>query len=75
MSFNSLPHNKFLEWSKLKAIAGDKIDVTEKFKFVLRQIENIVGKGDSGGNQHCLLFPQCFQKSSFPRLLKIGIVW
>ena len=24
--------------------------------------ENIVGKGENAGNQHFLLFPQCFQR-------------
>ena len=38
-------------------------------------VENIVGKGGNAGNQHFLLFQQCFQKASFPKLLKVGIVW
>ena len=38
-------------------------------------VENIVGKGENAGNQHFLLFPQCFQKASFPGSLKVGIVW
>ena len=25
-----------------------------------KPVENIMGKGDNAGNQHCLLFPQCF---------------
>ena len=36
----------------------------------MKPFENIVGKGENAGNQHFLLFPQCFlpcqrQKSSF----------
>ena len=38
-------------------------------------IENIVGKGEIAGHQHFRLFPQCFQKASFPRSLKVGILW
>ena len=38
--------NKILDWLKLKAFADDKINVTEKLKFVLGGVENIVGKGD-----------------------------
>ena len=38
--------------------------------FVLGRIENIVGKGENAGNQHFLLFPQCFQKASFPRVIE-----
>ena len=35
---------KFLDWSKLKAFADDKLNLAEKLKFVLGRIENIVGK-------------------------------
>ena len=61
---NSLPNNKILDWSKLKAFADGSINVTEKSNFVLGRIENIVGKGENAVHQHFLLFPQCFQKSS-----------
>ena len=36
--------------------------------------ENIVGKGENAGYQHFLLFPQCFQKASFPYTSKGVIV-
>ena len=68
---NPLPNYKFLNWSNLKGLADDKINVTEKLKFVLGRVENIVGKGD----KHFLFFLQCFQKASFPGSLKVGIVW
>ena len=29
-------------------------------------VENILGKGENAGYRHFLLFPQCFQKASFP---------
>ena len=29
------------------------------------RVENTVGKGENAGNQHFLLFPQCFPKPSF----------
>ena len=38
-------------------------------------VENIVRKGENAGYQQFLLFPQCFQKASFPASLKVGIVW
>ena len=72
---NSLPNNKILNWSKLKAFVDDKIRVNEKLKFGLGRVENIVGIGDSAGYQHFLLFPQWFRKAAFSRLLKVGIVW
>ena len=61
--FNSLPNDKILDWSKLKAFADDKINVNEKLKFGMGKEENIVGK-ENAGYQHFLLFPQCFQKPS-----------
>ena len=73
--FNSLLNDKFLDWSRLKAFANDKINVTKKLKFVLGRVENIIGKGENAGNQHFLLFPQCFQNASYTGLLKVVIVW
>ena len=34
-------------------------------------VENTVGKGENAVYRHFLLFPQCFQKASFPGLLKV----
>ena len=51
-SFNSSPKDKFLDWSKLKAFADDKINVIEKLKFALGKLENIVGKEKNVGYQH-----------------------
>ena len=75
MQLNSLPNDKFLDWSKLKAFADNNINVTKKLKFVLERVENIVGKGENAGYQHFLLFPQSFQKVSYTRSLKVGIVF
>ena len=71
---NSLPNDKYLEWSKFKALAGNKLNVTQKQKFCLGWVENIVGKGENAGYQHFLLFPLCFQKASASGLSKVGIV-
>ena len=38
------------------------------------RVENIVGKEENAGYQHCLLFPQCFQKASFSGSLQVGIM-
>ena len=62
--FKSLPNDKILNWSKLKAFAVDKLILAEKLKFVLGRVENNVGKGENAGYQHFLLFPQCFRKHS-----------
>ena len=38
--------------------------------FVIDGIENIVVKGENAGYQHFLLFPQCFQKGFFLRVVR-----
>ena len=75
MHLNSLPNDKILGWSNLKAFAEDKVNMSEKLKFVLGRVENIVEKGENAGYQHFLLFPLCFQKASYTGSLKVGIVW
>ena len=72
---NSLPNDKISDWSKLKALTDDKIDATEKSKFVLGRVKNIVGKRRNAGYQYFLLFPQCFPKPSSLDSLKVGIEW
>ena len=73
--FHSLPNDKILDWSNLKAFADDKINMTENLKFVRGREENIEGKGENAGCQHFLFFPQCFQKASHIGSLKVGIIW
>ena len=53
---SSLQHNKVLDWSKLKAFADNKINATEKLKFVVERIENIVRKGENAGCQQFFFF-------------------
>ena len=43
--------------------------------FLLFPVENTVGKGEIACYEQFLLFPQCFQKAYFPRVLKGVIVW
>ena len=56
--FNSVPNHKILDRSKLKAYADAKMNVNEKSVF--GRVANIVGKAETAGNQHFLLFPQIF---------------
>ena len=74
MLINSLPSDKSLNLSKLKVFGDDKINVTEKLKFVFARVEIIVGKGENAGNQHFLVYPR-FTKPSLSESLKVGIVW
>ena len=73
--FDSLPDDKILDWSKLKACADYKINANKKSKFAFGRVENIVIKGENAGYQHFLLFPQSFRKASFSWELKVGIFW
>ena len=73
MLINSLQNDKFFNLSKVKAFGDDKINVTEKLKFVCARVEIIVGKGENAGNQHFLVFPW-FSKPSFSGSLKVGIM-
>ena len=42
---------------------------------LFKPVENTVGKGEIAHNEQFLLFPQCFQKASFPGASKGVIVW
>ena len=42
-----------------------KITVAQKLKFVLGRVENTVIKEENAGNLYFLLFPCCFQKTSY----------
>ena len=55
---------------KLKAFADDKLNVTKDVKAVFHRIENTVGKEESAGNQHFLLFPTMFSKGFFLQCVK-----
>ena len=75
LCFNNLKNDNILDLSKLRAVVDDNLNVTEKLKFALGRVENIVRKGENAGYQHFLLFPQCFQKASSLGSLKVRIVW
>ena len=53
---------KFLDWFKLKAFADDKINVTEKWKFVLGRAQNILPAFSP--------FPTMFSKGLWYRVVK-----
>ena len=72
---NPLPDDKILGLPKLKAIADDKLNVTQNVKVVFHRTENIVGKEENAGYQHFLLLPKCFQKAFSSNASKDIIVW
>ena len=73
--FNTLPNDKFLNVTKLKAFAEDKLNIAKMTIFFCDRVENTVGKEENAGYQHFLMFPQCFSKPSFSWSLKVEIVW
>ena len=68
---NPLANDKYLDRSKLKTFAVDTVSIiVAKLEFVLGRVENIAKKGENFGIHNFLLFPQCFQKLSFFRVVK-----
>ena len=59
--------------TKLKAFTDDKSKVAKMTIFLFVRVEKTVGKGENIGNQHFLLFPQCFPKPSSLGSLKSGL--
>ena len=70
---NPLPDIRILDMTKLKAFAGDKLNITRTMVSPLDRVENTVGKGENG-YQHFLPFPQCFPNPFSLGSLKVGIV-
>ena len=68
-----LAYYKILDLTKLKAFADEKLNVGKMMIFLYESVENTEGKGENAGNQHFLLFPQCFPKPSSLGLLKLGL--
>ena len=66
--FNSLPNNKILALTKLKAFADNKFNVASDGD------ENLVEKGENTGYQHFVLFPQYFQIFSLYGSLRVEIM-
>ena len=59
--FNTLPNDKFLDMTKFKASADDKLNVDKMTISLCDRVENTEGKEENAGYQHFLLFPQIFQ--------------
>ena len=75
VTFNPLPDNKILDWSKLKQFADDNFKFDENSTRSSKRVENTVGKGEIARYEQFLVFPQCFQKAWFPGVSKGVIVW
>ena len=66
INLNYLPYDKIEAWSNMLAFADGKQKVAEMAELIPGRVENSMGKGQNGGYQHFLLFPNCFQKASVP---------
>ena len=55
LHINSLPNNKILNVTRLKAFADDKFSVAKVMISLFDKIQNIVRKGENAGYQHFLL--------------------
>ena len=73
-SFNPLPDDKTLHWSKLKRIADDilksiqnkkKKKKKKKKKIVAYRVENIVRKGEIACYKQFLIFSRCFPQLGY----------
>ena len=65
----SLPHNKILDWSKLKAFADKEMKLAKTTISFFDRVENIVVKGEIAGKAFCL-FPTMFSKGFLLRVVK-----
>ena len=61
-SFNPLPDNKILDWSKLKEFADNNFKFDESGRKLPKRVENTVGKGE--------VARYVFSKGLFPRGVK-----
>ena len=75
MLFNSLQADNYLDKTKFKAFADNKLNVAKIMIYVFDGGRKHCGKRRNAGYQHFLLFPHCFQKASFLGSLKLGINW
>ena len=66
----SLPNDKFLDLSELKAFADEKVNMSKKFQFMVGRVENIVGKGENASYQHFSPFPTMILKGFFLKNVK-----
>ena len=67
---NSLPYDKIFRLIQIQSIADDKLDLIQEMKSHFHTVVNIVGKGENAGYQHFVLFPQCFLKAFFVKVVK-----
>ena len=66
---------KFLDHSKLKALADDTINSNKNLRLVSGRVENALGKGNNAGYRHFLFFSKCYEKPLSSESSKVETVW
>ena len=69
-----ITRQQILDSSRLKEFADGNFKFDENSRRLSIRVENTVGKGEIARQEQFLLFPQCFQKASFPVASKGVIV-
>ena len=72
--FNSLPNDKNFWLLQIEWICRRQNKCDSKPNICFGKGRKHCGKGENAGYQHFLLFPQCFQKTSYTESLKVGAV-
>ena len=67
---NSLPQDKSLALTKVKALADDKCNIAKMVISVFDILENMVKKGENAGFQHFSPFPTMFSNCYFLGVFK-----
>ena len=60
-TYNPLPDDKILDWSKLNQSADDNFEFGVNSRKFSKLIENTVGKGEIARYEQFLIIPWCFQ--------------
>ena len=67
VQFKSLPCDNIVDWSKFKACADNKINVTKNLDFILKMVEKVTSIFSFS--------PSVFNRLVFQGLFKVGTVW
>ena len=54
--FDTLPHEKILDWYNSEAFVDHKTNAADEQKFAVRSFENIEGKRENAGQQYILVY-------------------
>ena len=73
--FNPFPNNRFLDWTKFKAFADNKIREAKMMIYDSDRVENIVGIGENAVTSIFSFSHNVFKELLSRGSLKVGIMW